>query len=1329
MYRNNLILGLVIFLNMAAGLCFAEDPILLKPGFQIYLGKDAPAPLQNAINILQRDLRNVLGEESIITYDPAQLNLKNSVVIVTGMLESEHLTVEKMEGFEEHKVFTRDGRVILQGADLRGTLYALFTFSEKFLHIKPLWYWASLRPEKKEQIEIPADFSFFSGTPYVKYRAWFPNDQDMFTPWRHSSDVNNGLWLETMLRLKLNTVNWNGNTFREPYAVSEDFKLIKRYGLYVTFHHHNPMNACFSGWEDYWAQYKKQSPPQLLLSNEEEIKSYWRYCVKSLVKNGMDVIWVINFRGNTDGPYWDTFKDAPAGMKERADVINRLVRDQIEIIKQETGESHPAIRMIFYNELSDLLAEGLLDPPIEDNMIWTFVAARRDHFPNDDLRNIDIPEGVNLGYYMNLQFTSTGSHLAQAEGPWKMEQNYRYVDSKNNRPLLFSELNAGNLREHLLSLSANAEMLWNFKEYKTDTFLRNFCNQYFGTEHGNAIAGLYKDFFYSYWNQKKSDLKGFERQYIFQDLRYQKAVGQIAKVFFDPYDPNPLKDFGNEQLQNRTFRIVPQDNGTRSQVDAILKGTDGSIAKLEKVTHEADVLYTTLDEDNKVFFDDNLRVQAHFMLNLNKTLHYYCLAYKNRKAAQQIQYLTKAYDSAVLAQKALDEAAHDDFASWYKEERIFNVKRFVKEIDDTLQRAKTLHQEESAMDYPFKPVPFSEVKISDGFWTPRLETSRKVTIPYCLERCEDTGRIDNFAIAGGLKDGFFKGARYNDSDVYKVIEGASYVLSARSDTGLEKYLDDLIVKIAAAQEDDGYLSTLRTITPELDINKTMETTQRQLDMYGKTRWSQCGQSHELYCAGHLYEAAAAHYQATGKKNLLEVALKNADLICKTFGPKPGQLRNVPGHQEIEIGLVKLYRLTGDRKYLDMAKFFIDERGHYNGRTVHRNDDGITWCQDDKPVLDQTEPYGHVVRAVYMYSAMADIAALTGDMKYAKAVDTIWDNLVSKHLYLIGSTGVEGYGEGFGPEYKLPNQQAYNETCATVGLAFLNQRLFLLHGDGKYIDVLERSLYNGVLSGVSLEGNTFFYPNPLASDGKNQKHLRSPWFKTACCPSTIARFMPSLGGYIYAYENEDLYVNLYIGSVSKIKLKNQAVTITQQTDYPWESVVNIKVDPEKTGRFDILVRIPSWTQNRPMPSDLYRYIDTCDEKVTLKVNGKSVAFTIDKGYVRLHRTWKTGDAITLNMPMPVRRVLSHEKVGDNSGSVALERGPVVYCAEWPDNNGKALDIVLADNVMLTPEYRKDLLGGLPLIKGKLDNEAPFTAIPYYAWAHRGSGEMAVWLKRK
>ncbi|HUV63939.1 MAG TPA: glycoside hydrolase family 127 protein [Sedimentisphaerales bacterium] len=632
-------------------------------------------------------------------------------------------------------------------------------------------------------------------------------------------------------------------------------------------------------------------------------------------------------------------------------------------------------------------------------------------------------------------------------------------------------------------------------------------------------------------------------------------------------------------------------------------------------------------------------------------------------------------------------------------------------------------------DYPVTPVPFTDVSVSDNFWSPRLKTSREITLPSCFKRCEEIGLIDNFAVAGGLIEGIHRGARYGDSDLYKVMQGAAYQLSLKPNLELDRYVDGVIFKIAAAQMDDGYLSTPRIITPELDITKTDKKSPNAYDMYGKQRWSRMDHGHELYCMGHMIEAAVAHYQATGRRNFLDVAIKSAGLICRTFGPNEDQLHNVPGHQEIELALVKLYRATGEKKYLDMAKYFLDERGHYNGRTVHMHKESKTYAQDDIPVIEQRTPHGHVVRAAYLYCGMADIAALTGDKAYLKAIDAIWGNIVSKRLYLIGSMGVQGYAEGFGPDYKLPNQEAYNETCATIGTSFLNHRLFLLHKDAKYFDLFERSLYNGVLAAVSLKGDEFFYPNPLASDGVNNRHERKPWYSTACCPSNIARFMPSVPGYIYAHDKDGLYINLFIGGKAKIEMTDQTVNITQATGYPWDGKVSIGVDPDKSGAFDILIRIPGWAQNKPVPSDLYHYMNSSDEQVTVKVNGEPIPIRTDKGYLRIGRTWQKGDQITLDMPMPIRRVLSHEKVEDNAGRVAIERGPIVYCAEWVDNMGEALDLILPDDVALRAERRDDMFDGITLVRGELPNGSEIKMIPYYAWGHRGRGEMNVWLKRQ
>ena len=605
-------------------------------------------------------------------------------------------------------------------------------------------------------------------------------------------------------------------------------------------------------------------------------------------------------------------------------------------------------------------------------------------------------------------------------------------------------------------------------------------------------------------------------------------------------------------------------------------------------------------------------------------------------------------------------------------------------------------------DYPVRPVSFANVRITGGFWLPRMETNRKVTIPYAFKKCEDTGRISNFAKAGGLMEGKFEGIYFNDSDLYKVIEGAAYCLKLHPDPKLEKYVDGVIDKIAAAQWKDGYLYTFYSL-PKHQPAK---------------RWTDIRNKHELYCAGHFFEAAVAYYQATGKKKILDVAIRLADKIDSVFGPD-GR-KDPPGHQEIEIGLARLYRLTGEQKYLKLAKFFLDQRGRPQGHKLYG-----TYSQDHKPVTEQDEPTGHAVRAGYMYCGMADVAALTGDPAYIKAIDRIWDNVVTKRLYITGGVGASHRGEAFGKDYQLPNMTAYCETCAAVANAMWNHRLFLLHGDAKYMDVVERVIYNGFLSGISMTGNRFFYPNPLASKGNR---ARSPWFGCACCPVNVVRFVPSIPGYAYAVRGNNIYVNLFLNGTAEIKLKDQTVKLTQKTNYPWDGTVKITVDPAKKAEFGINVRIPGWAMNQAAAGDLYKYMKKANARITLKVNGKNVDFKPSKGFARISRTWAKGDVIALDMPMGVRRVLSHEKVKDNAGRVALERGPVMYCAEGKDNGGHALDIVLGDGVKLKAEHRKDMLGGVTVITGALAGGKGFLAVPYYAWAHRGKGEMAVWLPR-
>jgi len=631
-------------------------------------------------------------------------------------------------------------------------------------------------------------------------------------------------------------------------------------------------------------------------------------------------------------------------------------------------------------------------------------------------------------------------------------------------------------------------------------------------------------------------------------------------------------------------------------------------------------------------------------------------------------------------------------------------------------------QNASGRDYHVTPVPFSKVHVDDSFWSPRLETNRKVTIPYCYQKCEETDRLSNFRKAAGLVDGPHLGTFFNDSDVYKIMEGAAYSLQVHPETSMRTQLEELIRVMAAAQWEDGYLYTFYSLP------------QRQPEKL----WTNIGSMHEQYCVGHMYEAAVAHWQVTGDKTFLDVATKNADLICKVFNAD-GRT-DPPGHEEIEIGLCKLYRATGDDKYLEQAKFFLDQRGRLGRRGPH-GQGGLygMYSQDHIPVVEQTEAVGHSVRAAYLYTGMADVAALTGNMDYVNAIDTIWRDVVDTKLYITGGIGAAGGHEGFGGPYELPNMRAYCETCASIANILWNHRMFLMRGDAKYIDVLERTMVNAALSGISMEGDTFFYPNVLESIGQ---HARSPWFGCACCPSNVARFIPSIPGFAYAQKDSDLYVNLFLGSDVTMDTENNRITLRQETEYPRDGAVKITVVPDKEDDFAVNVRIPGWARNEVVPSDLYAFVTNVAEGVSLKVNGEPTPLTIRKGYARIARTWRKGDTIELDLPMPVRRIVAHPNVTADKGKVALQRGPVVYCLEGPDNDGQVLDMVISDDTELTTEFRPDLLGGVVTISGRagtarrtLDGRIvpggstrPFTAIPYYAWAHRGRASMTVWPAR-
>lgn len=631
----------------------------------------------------------------------------------------------------------------------------------------------------------------------------------------------------------------------------------------------------------------------------------------------------------------------------------------------------------------------------------------------------------------------------------------------------------------------------------------------------------------------------------------------------------------------------------------------------------------------------------------------------------------------------------------------------------------SLHAKEETLHsgYPIDPVPFTSVKVTDNFWGQRLKGSREVTIPLAFSKCEETGRYENFVKAAHPSDEYKVGGfSFDDTDVYKTIEGASYSLQTYPNEELENYIDNILLKVAAAQEPDGYLYTSRTMNPK-----------HPHPWAGPERWSKVEElSHEFYNLGHMIEGAVAYYQATGKRNFLDIAIKYADCVCRAIGNGPDQKKLVPGHQIAEMALVRLYLVTGDRKYLDQAKFFLDARGYTSRKDAY--------SQAHKPVLEQDEAVGHAVRATYMYAGMADVAAITGDSSYINAIDKIWENIVSKKLYITGGIGARHAGEAFGNNYELPNQSAYNETCAAIGNVYVNYRLFLLHGDAKYFDVLERTLYNGLISGVSLDGGSFFYPNPLASTGG---YSRKPWFGCACCPSNISRFIPSLPGYIYAVKDDQLYINLFLSNHATLTVNGTPVILEQKTNYPWSGDIRIRI-LQGDIPFTMNLRIPGWVRNEVLPSDLYRYADEQKPNYTVSVNGNSIEGELQKGYLQINRKWEKDDLVEIHFDMPPRIVKANDHVIDDLGRIAIERGPIVYCAEWPDNDFNIHNILLNQHPSFQVKEMKDKLCGIHEITtpaqslsytadGKLTTEdVTLTLIPYYAWAHRGEGNMQVWL---
>lgn len=634
--------------------------------------------------------------------------------------------------------------------------------------------------------------------------------------------------------------------------------------------------------------------------------------------------------------------------------------------------------------------------------------------------------------------------------------------------------------------------------------------------------------------------------------------------------------------------------------------------------------------------------------------------------------------------------------------------------------------------YPIGNVPFTSVKVTpDSFWGDRIRQSRDVTIPLAFSKCEETDRYTNFENAAAKMAETARGDNssnyrptqfpFDDTDVYKTIEGASYLLQTYPDAKLQAYIDSVLDIVAAAQEPDGYLYTARTMNPA-----------HPHDWSGPTRWSgEESGSHELYNLGHMVEAAIAHYQATGSRKFLDIAIRYADCVCREIGYGPDQKVIVPGHQIAEMALAKLYLVTGEKKYLDEAKLFLDNKG----KTARRD----KYDQSHLPVIEQDEAVGHSVRAGYMYSGMADVAAFTGDQSYINAIDRIWENMVGKKMYLTGGIGSTGGSEGFTENYDLPNMNGYCETCAAIANVYTNYRLFLLHGDSKYMDVLERALYNGVISGVSLDGGGFFYPNPLESHGQ---HARQAWFGCACCPSNICRFIPSVPGYVYAVKDNQLFVNLFMSNTLSTKVQGKAMQITQQTGYPWDGGVNITIDKAPSKAVALSIRIPGWAKDQAVPGNLYTYSDGKHSGYTVKVNGQEVQSQLVNGYFVIERKWKKNDQVQVNFDMQTRIVSADPRVAEDRGKVAVERGPIVYCAEWPDNDFNVLNASISTGTQFSVEPYTMNVQGLDYKMNILKADATenytgnarkvrnvkMTLIPYYAWAHRGSGNMLVWLNR-
>ena len=643
---------------------------LEKGRIRLAFSEDEEGPLKLAVEALQKDITAVLDTDPPVAEKMSRDVSETEIVIInraSGHMKTPGNHLKELDGFESHRVYAHpeSNRIYLLGNDLRGTIYAIYTFSEEVLGVPPLKYWSSWKPEEKDEIRIASDLDIFYRTPQVRFRSLLPGDQDFFNPWRERSAENENIWLETALRLKINTVE-TYSTILPGYKMTDYACLIDKYGLVITSHHTSGLNTSFSTWGAYWREMRGIEPPEYLLSNEKAILDFFRYNAETVRRSGIENLWTIAFRGERDQPYWSIFKDAPENERERAEVINSMLQIQYDMIKEMTGEEDPYARITFYDELAILMTKGYLKPPVSKNMIWTFVAGRRDHYPYDDIVKFDTRQGVKLGYYMNFGFASTGAHVAPAEGPWKMEFNYRYVNNK--APLYFSVVNVGNFREFVLELSANAKLLWDYGSYDTDQFMIDYCTIYYGKEHAEEIADLYREFYTAYWIPKKSEFEGLERQFIFQDLRYARVFDHIYEQFYTSgeVNMNPLREIGYESVPGRTFRIDFEFNHAENQVDALLNGMQQTIPRFERVAAKCSEMMLKMDDDSQPFFNDNLRIYSYYMAHLSKSLYHYVYSFKHQTDKEiLLRNLRLAYHEASRAQDYLHEAQHGLFSTWY----------------------------------------------------------------------------------------------------------------------------------------------------------------------------------------------------------------------------------------------------------------------------------------------------------------------------------------------------------------------------------------------------------------------------------------------------------------------------------------------------------------------------------------------------------------------------------------------------------------------------------------------------------------------------------------